>query len=80
MQEKKGRIIFFPIKHFPRYSVSDELERLQAEINQANFNIRQNHYQNGKYDNYQIMLRKQQLANMLRSKWKLIDCKSYKGE
>lgn len=63
MQKDKGRIIFYPMKFIPNEKQLDELDRLQAEINYTHNLIAVEE----KFDQYNIMLRKQALANKLRS-------------
>ena len=71
MQEEKGRIIFFPTKHFPPYLELSRLEDLQTEFEFAQVQIAFEE----NYDKYNIMLRKQMLANRLRETLHIVSMK-----
>ena len=57
------RTMYWPLEKDRLY-----LEKLQDLIDQTNIGI----HVDSKFDKYETMLRKQKLANYLRSKWELI--------
>lgn len=63
-----AQVIFFPVKWFPPYVVMTRLEELQMEINYTRKQIELQEKDN----KYMEMTRKQGLANLLRSKIKLV--------
>ena len=64
----KAQVIFFPTKWFPPYTVMTRLEELQMEINYTRKQIELQEKDN----KYMEVVRKQGLANLLRSKIKLV--------
>lgn len=60
----KAQVIFFPVKWFPPYVTMTRLEELQMEINYTRKKIELQEKDN----KYMEMVRKQGLANLLRSK------------
>lgn len=75
-EEEKGRVIFFPVKHFPSFLEMEERKHIQDMIKYTWQQIRHE----CKDDPYAYRLRVEMFANILRSKWKLIDCKNIKKE
>ena len=68
-EEKKGRVIYFPLIYFPSYSQMDEIEKLHYWYNEAAQKIE---LECGN-DKYAIALRKQMLANRIRAKFYVIN-------
>ena len=62
------RIIYFGGRYLPSSKVNEDLEKIQDWYNETAISI----LIDCKYDQYQYIIRKQQLADRLRSKWKLI--------
>ena len=69
MQKEKCQIIFFPMKFFPNYLLTVKLEELQMEIANAHSTIEIQERGN----KYNLMLRKQNLANMIKDKIHIIE-------
>ena len=66
------RIIYFEGRYQPSVKVSKELYMIQQWMNETNASI----LVDCKFDKYQYIIRRQQLANRLREKWKVIQgCK-----
>ena len=65
---KKGRIIFFPLKHFPSYLTLEELahmrDKFEILMQQIDYEEQHNHYQR--------QLRKQIFHNKMREQFKII--------
>ena len=77
MQKKEGRLVYYPMKFFPSFWEIERLEILQDELRYTNAQIELQERNN----KYNLLIRKQHLANMLRSKWEVIDCQNEtKGE
>lgn len=64
----KGRVIFFPLKHLPDEITMSELMDIQDRLNQYNQEVRWE-----ETNDYNLAVRTQQVANIFRSKWVLID-------
>jgi hypothetical protein len=68
-EEEKGRVIFFPVIHFPSYTELSNIEKLNDWYNWA---IQQIELECGN-DRYALALRKQMLANRIRAKFYVVN-------
>ena len=67
------RIIYLGGSYNPSLETREELQKVQDRFNETDISI----LVDCKFDQYQYILRRQQLADRLRSKWKLIQgCKA----
>ena len=69
MQEKKGRVIYLPMVYFPSYTELEHLQKLQEYYSTCAAQIEFECYG----DRYAEVLRKEMLANRLRSKFYVIN-------
>jgi hypothetical protein len=66
--QKTAQVMFFPLKWFPPYQEIERLKELQEHITLAHAEIAYH----ARYDKYEIMLRKQQLANKMRESFHIV--------
>lgn len=64
-----GKLLHFPKLWTPSRVENERLESLQRWFRETNASI----HVESKFDKYQIVIRRQHLANRLRDKWKLLN-------
>jgi len=74
MYDNLNRLLYIETGYRPCIKIANELITAQAHIRQAYYDIEKE-----EKCGYQALIRKQSLANYIRSKWVLIECSDLGG-